>query len=1171
MEYRILGPVQVIVGGRLLELGPRKQRALLALLLTQANRTIATDQILDALWGDDASGKENALWVYISRLRSILAEVSTDPILVTKDHGYSLEIEPSELDATVFERLTAEGIAALPSQPVEASALLREALELWRGNPLEEFTYDEWAQSEIGRLLALRRSSTDARLDADLMTGRAGELIAELEQEVVLRPYDETPIRQLMLALYRSGRQADALRTFERFRRQLGEETGTDPTPELRRLEEQVLFHDPRIARTIASPQGSASHSNPYRGLEAFREEDSHVFFGRDRLMADVLTMIRDHPIVVIIGPSGCGKSSVVRSGVVPALRKGALPGSDRWLIASMIPGTHPFVELEAALLRTQIDTPESLRSHLDGDPNEILRAALRVCPTDNSTVLVLVDQFEELFTVCAQDTMERFLTGLLEAAADSRRRVRFLLTLRADFYERTLIHPRFASAMASGIVNVAPMAPEELEEAAAGPARSSGVRLEPGLEAALIGDVLGAPGALPLFEFALTDLFDRRVGDTLTIDAYRAMGGIDGTVSRKADHIYDRLSASQQVAARQVFLRLVSIGSDETRSRRRVAASELIDTGLDITDIRAVLDSFGSERLLSFDRSGATGSPMVEVAHEALLERWERLAEWIRSAQDDVLRNARLAELASEWRDKDRNDAYLLSEGRYDEYAAWARTSTMTVARSERDYLDASRQALDDRKHAEQERGAREAKTARRARRNAWSLIAVAVAVAVVGSYLVWSALRPPPVIALVRSELDTGGIAVMIKAGFDQASQDFDTDAREVVTLANMEQKMADLAEQGTDLIIASIDLLGFVESVAADHPDTQFAVLDSVLASGPNIAGAEFDDQGLSYLAGVTAALTTETDVVGILLGVQNPFMEDFARGYEAGVASVDSDITVLLDFVSAAVVPNITSGLRPDGFERPDEAYAAAMHMYLGGADVIFSAAGSSGYGSIEAAANYSKEQGTHVWAIGVDYDEGFLSGSTVGQYVLTSMIKRYDEATYRMIEAYLDGTLESTMQFGFENGGLSYSKYGGHVDDIAPQLDDVIEALVGNEIVFPPTVTTPPAWHAEADDSIVVTFDGKTCRASRPPRVEPGQTLNVAAVNTTPRPVVIGIGYVPTGEMGDVISGFAWTVASGSNYDIRAVMVGNPRGGVVVGCFPDEATVFATEVFTVVEG
>jgi basic membrane protein A len=409
------------------------------------------------------------------------------------------------------------------------------------------------------------------------------------------------------------------------------------------------------------------------------------------------------------------------------------------------------------------------------------------------------------------------------------------------------------------------------------------------------------------------------------------------------------------------------------------------------------------------------------------------------------------------------------------------------------------------------------------------------------------------------------------MIKAGFDQASQDFDTDAKEVVTLADMEQKMAELAEQGTDLIIASIDLLGFVESVAADHPDTQFAVLDSVLASGPNIAGAEFDNQGLAYLAGVTAALTTETDVVGILLGVQNPFMEDFARGYEAGVASIDEDITVLLDFVSAAVVPNNTSGLRPDGFERPDEAYAEAMHMYVGGADVIFSAAGSSGYGSIEAAASYSEEHGTHVWAIGVDYDEGFLSGSAVGQYVLTSMIKRYDEATYRMIEAYLDGTLESTMHFGFENGGLSYSTYGGHVDDVTPELDDVIEALADNEILIPSMVTTRPAWHAEADDSIVVTFDGETCRASRPPQVGPGQTLNVTAVNTTPLPVVMGIGYAPTDGMGDVISGFAWTVAPGSSYDIRAVMVGNPRLGVAVGCFTDGTTVLATEVFPVVEG
>ncbi|MFV1962982.1 MAG: BTAD domain-containing putative transcriptional regulator, partial [Acidimicrobiia bacterium] len=694
-KFRVLGPVEVVVGGESVDLGPKKQRSLFALLLVNYNRVVATDRILEELWGDDAHGKENALWVYISRLRSVLDEHSSQPVLVTKDHGYSVDIEPDSLDSYLFEQLATHGASLLRSDPQDAADTLREALGLWRGNALEDFAYDEWAQPDIARLTELRNQCLGDRIEADLKRGLSGELIGELERLVDERSLDERPVSQLMLAQYRAGRQADALRCFERYRRRAGEELGIDPSPELRRLEEQILLHDTRLqTRTTQTESAAARHAtgiNPFKGLEAFKEEDTDLFFGRDRLVADILTRITDHRIVTVVGPSGSGKSSAVKSGVVPALRKGAIDGSDNWLIASMIPSAHPFAEIEAALLRTTLDPPDSLRDQLDGSPDEILRAVLRISPTNDTTVAIIIDQFEELFTITDPATTQRFLTALNNAADDPRGRIHIIVTLRADFYDRPLRHAAFGSAMSKGVVNIVPMAPEELEQAASQPATKAGVRLEPGLEAALIGDVLGQPGALPLFQFALTDLFSRRVGETLTLASYRDIGGVDGSVGRKAEQIYEKLTPDQQTTTPQLFLRLVSITDTATRSRRRVEANELLDLDIDVTDLQTVIDMFGKDRLLSFDRNDTTGSPTVEVAHEALLQHWERLSNWIDEGTEDVRTNIRLAAAASEWTDNGRDSGYLLTAGRLDQYETWADTSSVSLARTERQYLDAS------------------------------------------------------------------------------------------------------------------------------------------------------------------------------------------------------------------------------------------------------------------------------------------------------------------------------------------------------------------------------------------------------------------------------------------------------------------------------------------------
>ena len=517
MEFRILGPLEVLRNDEPLDVGPHKQRSLLALLLLHANRVVSTDHILEELWGDDAEGKENALWVYVSRLRSVLEpdrpKEGHPEVLVTRDHGYVLQVKPESIDTNRFETAVKQGRSLLKDDPEGASGLLREALELWRGSALQDFAYDRFAQAESTRLEELRLGTIEDAIEADLRCGKAGELIGELEPLHEQHPLRERPVGQLMLALYRAGRSAEALRTFERFRRTIGEDLGIDPSPELCRLEEQILLHDSRLQLRRPKPERVATPGpvvNPFRGLRPFSEDDAGDFFGRDRLIAEVVRRVSGGDrLIALVGPSGSGKSSVVRAGLIPAIRKGAVSGSDQWLVAHMLPGSDPFIELEAALLRSTLDAPDSLAEPLRAeDGSGLLRAALRVLPTESSRLLLVIDQFEELFTLVEdQEARNRFLDQLVGAVDEAYGRVTVVVTLRADFYGRPLEHAEFGTRMGAGVVNVVPLTSDELEDAALQPARRTGVTLEPALLAELITDVIGQPGALPMFQYTLTEL----------------------------------------------------------------------------------------------------------------------------------------------------------------------------------------------------------------------------------------------------------------------------------------------------------------------------------------------------------------------------------------------------------------------------------------------------------------------------------------------------------------------------------------------------------------------------------------------------------------------------------------------------------------------------------------
>ena len=238
MDFRLLGPLEVTRDGRVLQLGRAKERALLAVLLLHANQVVSSDMLTDRLWGDDppaTAGK--ALQVYVSRLRQALGADA----LVTRAPGYFVSVAPGQLDLHRFEELVTQAQGA---EPATASALLREALSMWRGAPLGDFAYEAFAQAEIARLEELRLGAIEQRIEADLALGRQSELVAEVERLVTEHPLRERLRGQLMLALYRSGRQADALERFQALRRLLDEELGLEPGEQLKQLQKAILAHD---------------------------------------------------------------------------------------------------------------------------------------------------------------------------------------------------------------------------------------------------------------------------------------------------------------------------------------------------------------------------------------------------------------------------------------------------------------------------------------------------------------------------------------------------------------------------------------------------------------------------------------------------------------------------------------------------------------------------------------------------------------------------------------------------------------------------------------------------------------------------------------------------------------------------------------------------------------
>jgi WD40 repeat protein/class 3 adenylate cyclase len=492
------------------------------------------------------------------------------------------------------------------------------------------------------------------------------------------------------------------------------------------------------VAALLAATATNVERRNPYKGLRPFEEADAADYFGREALTQHLIARLRDTRFLAVVGPSGCGKSSVVRAGLIPALRRGPIPGSGRWRFADMFPGAYPLAELEATLLRVAENPPASLIEQLESGESGLLRAVKRVLPADGSELVLVIDQLEEVFTLVADEGRRtQFLALLRQTTTDPRSRLRIVVTLRADFYDRPLLYTGFAELLRDCVEAVVPLATDELERAISKPAERAGVTLEEGLLSEMVADVANEPGALPLLQYALTELFERREANMLTRDAYRAIGGASGALAGRAEALYGDLPEAGKEGARQLFLRLVGLGEGTEDTRRRVDRQEIDSIEVDQAAMSEAVDAFGTSRLLSFDRDPRTGSPTVEVAHEALLREWRRLRGWIDAGRDDVRTHRRLAASAAEWDDSGRDPSFLLRGGHLAQIESWRQGSGLALTGLEGEYVGASvdeRLAADE---AERERVAREAAVERRSLNRMRALVAVLAIAALVAALL--------------------------------------------------------------------------------------------------------------------------------------------------------------------------------------------------------------------------------------------------------------------------------------------------------------------------------------------------------------------------------------------------------------------------------------------------
>jgi len=499
-------------------------------------------------------------------------------------------------------------------------------------------------------------------VDAMLRSGRPREVLAQAHEMVRAAPLRERRWELLVLAQYQSGAQGEALRSLRQLRAVLTQELGVDPAPEMLALEQSILKQEPGLL--VPQPRGRAAHC-PWQGLKSYDVDDTERFFGRDRDVQSCLDLLGTSSFAAIVGPSGSGKSSIMRAGVLAALRERGHK------IVVMTPGRRPGEALTAL--------PDN---------------------ADARTVLA-VDQTEEVFAL-GEDLEER--REFLERLAQEATRRPVILTMRGDRLAQVTEHAGFSRLVERGLHLVGALEVEALREAVTGPAQQAGLVLEPGLVDVLVREVRDDPGALPLLSHALLETWRRREGNTMTVDGYHATGGIHGAVAQSAEQLYGRVDSDQRHLLRDLVLRLVSPGIDgeavRTQVPRRLIASDTHHERL----IGMLIDA----RLVTSDQG------VLEITHEALARAWPRLRGWLDNDVEGQRIRHHLSGAADAWDTLERPDSELYRGVRLTRALDWQSRTSSALTETEREFLVRARTVAEIEEQSAAERARSQARLIR-------------------------------------------------------------------------------------------------------------------------------------------------------------------------------------------------------------------------------------------------------------------------------------------------------------------------------------------------------------------------------------------------------------------------------------------------------------------------
>jgi len=435
----------------------------------------------------------------------------------------------------------------------------------------------------------------------------------------------------------------------------------------------------------------------PFKGLQYFDESDADLFFGRELVISKLVDRLNHGGYLsIIIGASGSGKSSIARAGLIPALKReeslwdGTRPpeGSAGWQYNIMTPTAHPLVMLATEMTRSSkgVSSTADLMDDLARDPRSL---SLFLSRSDhNNTTVLLIDQCEELFTLC-RDAFEReaFIDNLLTASTLLLGRFILILTLRADFYSHLAPYPELRDLAAQQQAYIGPMSLDETRRAIEEPAGRGFWEFEQGLVDLILRDVGDEPGALPLLSHALLETWKRRAGNVLTFKGYEEAGGVHGAIAHTAENVYSQFSTAEQAIVRNIFLRLTEYGEGTEDTRRRATFEELTSSEADAGKTRAILNKLAEARLVTMREDSA------EVAHEALIREWPQLREWLSDDREGILLHRRLTEATREWELLEHDPGSLYRGARLAQANEWLAQNPKALNSQEKRFLETSNQ----------------------------------------------------------------------------------------------------------------------------------------------------------------------------------------------------------------------------------------------------------------------------------------------------------------------------------------------------------------------------------------------------------------------------------------------------------------------------------------------